>query len=119
MLEPVSPWVTVTPGTPVRATALRADPEERLTAHAIVFQQVPGNTGVLYVFNSATGDKTGVTSGTAAMIPAPSYNDAGQAVVLPHLVFSIPGTGDAEDVSQYWVDGAVEGDKVAVSLLIL
>ncbi len=118
MLIPVSPWITLTPGTPVRATSLCSDPEAHLTGHALVFQQCPGNTGLLYVFNRSDGDKTGVLTGTSVIIPAPTYNNDGVAIILPHAVFSIPGTGDAEDASQYWVDGSESG-KVAVSLLVL
>ena len=120
MLQPVSPWIEITTaGAPVRATALRTNPAERLEAHAIVFQQCPGNTGALYVFNSSSGDQTGASTGTAAIIPAPTYNDDGKPITLPHLVFSIPGTANAENVASYWVDAQVAGNKVSISILVL
>jgi hypothetical protein len=118
MLIPISPWLTINAGHPVRATSLLTDPTAAIVSHALVFQQCPGNTGVLYVFTVADGDKTGTLTGTSGMISAVSYNTDGVAIILPHLVFSIPGTGDCENAANYWVDGSHTGDKVAVSRLV-
>jgi hypothetical protein len=118
MLEAISPWVPLTPGTPIRATALCADPTESIEGHALVFQQCPGNTGVIFIFDRSDGDRTGAATGTAVMIPAPTYNDDGEPIILPHATFSMPGTGNAEDASKYYMDGSKAGDKVAVSKLL-
>ena len=118
MLIPVGPWLTINSGHPIRLTSLLSDPTARLTGHALVIQQCPGNTGILYLFSTSNGDISGVVTGTSGMISAPSYNTNGVAVTLPHLVFSVPGTGDSENAADYWIDGSHTGDKVAVSRLM-
>ena len=117
MLEPISAWVPFTPGTPVRLTSQLANPAARLEAHAILIQQCPGNTKPIYVYNRPDGLVDG-SLGSSVIIPAPTYNDSGDPIILPHAVFSIPGTGNAEDVSHYWADSEAAG-YVAVSVLYL
>jgi hypothetical protein len=122
MWIPVGPWVSLTPGVPVRATSTRTDGlavDAILEAHAVLFQQCPGNLGMIYVFNSATGDKNGITTGTCGMIATPTYNNNGYAIILPHASVGIPGTANALNAASYWIDCDHAGDKCAVSYVLL
>ena len=92
-------------------------PEAVATTHtpcqSIVFQQHEDNTGMLYVCNSATANKTtGV--GVLLKIPAPTIVDQ-VAVVLPYGSVSIPSAPAAMNLLGYWVDADVSDDKCLVS----
>jgi hypothetical protein len=121
MWVPICPWITLTvPGSPIRATYGRFDglaEGANFKCHALLIQQCPGNTGLIYIFDKATGATDG-SVGTCGIIPAPSYNIAGTAIILPHAAVSIPSALDAINAAGYWVYGTHNGDKVAVSCIL-
>ena len=105
-------YITIVSGTPQRVSATS------VFCHAILVQQVVGNIKPIFVLDQAAGSyTTGV--GVCAAIPAPSYDAAGEAVVLPHASGSITVVQNALDLKNFWVDGMNSGDKVMVSYLQL
>ena len=121
MWKPVGPWITLTvPGSPIRATTGRLDGLAvgvDYPCHALMFQQVPGNTGIIYIFDASNGATDG-SLGTCGMIAAPTVNVGGTAIILPHAAICIPSGGNALNAASYWVYGTVNGDKVAISRIV-
>lgn len=104
-----------TAGTPVRATANLAAPNNHVACQTIVFEQMQGNTGKLYICDSATANKTtGV--GVLLIIPAPTLVDA-VAVLLPYASFSVPSAPAALSAENYYIDADVDGDDCLVSII--
>ena len=97
-----------TSGSPVRATVNAPDPAELLPSHSVLFQQVSGNTGKVYVCSGSSADKdTG--EGVVAVLATPSTN------VLPSAAVTITNALNAINVADFWLDADTSGDKVLVS----
>lgn len=100
--------VVAVSGTPVRATSNQAVPPTRYAAHSILFQQVAGNTGKIYICDSETANiSTGV--GVLAVLPIGTTN------FLPSASATVTYAPNAFDLAQYWIDVDVDGEGCLVS----
>ena len=94
-------------GTPVQVTA------DHYPCQTLLFQQVQGNTGKLYICDRATANiTTGV--GVLAMLPPPSMG-ATYASVLPYVSVTVPSAPAALNANKFWIDADVNSDKCQVS----
>jgi len=99
-----------TSGTPVKVTVNRADPDARVPTHAILFQQKAGNTGKIYVLQSADSVfSTGV--GLLAVLAIPTTN------MLPSASGTITYAPSGLNANDFWVDADVNGEEVLVSVI--
>lgn len=100
--------VTVaTAGTPVQITSTHT------TAQTIFFQQVTGNTGMIWICNCSDAD-TSTGEGVVATLPAPVVA-GGIDLALPYTTVNISGALEALNVSNFWVDADNDGESCQVS----
>jgi hypothetical protein len=112
MWESIGQYITIVSGSPVRVSSAN------LYCHAVLFQQVNGNTDPIYIMDRSTGNYT-TGLGVIAQIPAPTYDLGSKPIILPHASGTISSSGDALNLANFWVDGAHSGDKCMVSILVL
>jgi hypothetical protein len=94
--------ITVTTGgTPVQVSTTRVG------ANSIMFQQIPGNTGKMYIGDSTLVKATLV--GVHAVLPIPTTN------ILPSYTATIVEAPAGLNAAEFWVDAEVNGEGVLVS----
>ena len=92
----------------VRATNNESDPLARYSVHAMLFQQVAGNTGKLYIADRETANATtGV--GILAVLAIPTVN------TLPSASATVTYAPAAFNVNDYWIGAQVNGEGCQVS----
>jgi hypothetical protein len=92
----------------VRSTANESDPLARYSAHAMLFQQIPGNTGKIYIADRETANiTTGV--GVLATLAIPSAN------TLPSASATVTYAPAAFNLNDYWIGAEVNGEGCLVS----
>jgi hypothetical protein len=94
----------------VRATDNESDSTARWPCHALLFEQGPGNTGRIYVFDRQTGDQT-TLEGCLAILAVPTVN------MLPSVSATITYAPAGLDASTYWVGASVDGEGVLISAI--
>lgn len=99
-----------TPGTLVRATNNESSPTTRYPAHAMLFQQVAGNTGKIYICDRQNAvASTGV--GVLATLAIPTVN------VLPSASCTVTYAPAAFNAIDFWIDAEVGGEGCQVSAI--
>jgi hypothetical protein len=93
-------------GTPVHVSL------EMLGCQTVFFQQVPGNTGYIYILDGPNGDKD---TKVLAVLSVPSYNISNKATFLPSCGVTIPTQPNALNLADFWIDVEVSGESVRVS----
>lgn len=94
-------------GVPVRATINEVDPTLRWPAHSILFQQVPGNTGRIYIGQVGMNVVTG--AGVLAVLAIPTAN------ILPSSSATITMAVSGFNLADFWIDVSVGGEACQVS----
>ena len=94
----------VAAGTPVRVSATD------LYVHAVTFNQINGQTGRIVVGNSAMNKTT--LSGVFKELPIPTTN------AIPAFPVSQVASQNAINLSQFYVDADVTGEKCLVTYMI-
>ncbi len=102
--------IVTTAGTPVRATLNETVPTERYGAHAMLFQQVPGNTGKLYIMDRQTGNAS-TGAGVLAVLAIPTVN------LLPSASATITYAAAGFNAADFWIDAEVSGQGCQVSAI--
>lgn len=103
--------VTITAGTPIRATANQAAPTQRLGAKSIRVQVWPSNAGIIYVgIQEEQGSPIG--DGLIAVLPKPTSATTGP---FDSVEITLPDLPAGLDASKIWIDGTSSGDSVIVS----
>ena len=106
--------ITVTAsGTPVRITSNESSPSTRYPTQTIMIQQLPANTGIIYVCDRANADISTLT-GVVAQIPIPTLS-GGVAAVLPYATITIPTSAAPLNAAEYYVDADQNGEGCLVS----
>lgn len=97
----------------VRATANQPVPTASYTAHSVVFQQIPGNTGKIYVADRETADKTQAAglNGILAVLAIPTTN------LLQSFTVTIIGAPAGIAVTDLWVGADVPTEGVQVAIM--
>ena len=104
--------VTVTTsGTPVRLTVNNSNPALYDGCHAFLVEQLPTNSGKLYILDSQTGSKSTLT-GVLAILPPPTTN------ILPVASITIADAPNALNAADYWLDADNSGEGALVSVVI-
>ena len=98
--------VPIVSGTPVHVSI------DMFSCQTVFFQQVPGNTGYIYILDAANGDKD---TNVLAVIPVPTYNASGKATSLPYCAVTIPSQPNAINLADFWIDVDNSGESVRVS----
>ena len=103
--------VTASSGSPTRITANQTDPTARVSAHSILVEALPTNTGKVWIglvnMNKASSTKLGIL----AVLAIPTAN------VIPGFSMTIsyaPGGFNAADV---YLDPDVNGEGAIVSYI--
>ncbi len=97
-------------GTPVVATQNQSPTTTRCAAHSILFQQVSGNTGKIYICDRASAVKaTGV--GVLAVLSIPTTN------FLPSASATVTYSPSAFDLSNYYIDADVSNEGCLISII--
>lgn len=110
MQQPLGKLVVVTPGTPVALATLLSAAGRPGQIHAIMFQALPTNTGVVYV-----GDQTMVASsytGLFGIIGAPTAPNVFPSLSIAHTI-----APNGLNTNTYFVDADQGGDGVIVTIL--
>ena len=103
--------VTVTTaGTPVRITINESSSTARLQCHAIMVEQIPGNSGRIIIGLSNLNSTTYV--GALAILAIPTTN------TLPSCNVGIGDAPNAFNAADYFIDATVSGEGALVSYLI-
>lgn len=106
-----SGYVTVpTAGTPVRASDNQPQAEAFCPSHALLFQQVSGNTGKIYILDRANPNMT-TGMGILAVLAIPTTN------FLPSASATITYAPQGFNLAEYWIDVDVSGEKCLVSII--
>lgn len=97
----------------VRATANFAVPTDGYSAHSVVFQQVPGNTGKIYIADKQAADKTQAAgiNGIIAVLAIPTTN------LLQSFTATIIGIPGGISVTDFWVGSDVNGEGVQIAAM--
>lgn len=93
-------------GTPVHVSI------QMFACQTIFFQQVPGNTGYIYILDGNNGDKD---TRVLAIIPVPTYNTQNKATALPYCAATIPTQPNAFNLADFWIDVDNDGESVRIS----
>ena len=108
-------------GTPVQVTSLlpttsyNIDGKPRVNyapAEAIMFQAADTNTGKSYIGLSGFSKTSTGVGQKLATLGIPTNN------TIPSVTIALPGTPGAINAAEYWVDVAVNGEGVDVSILV-
>ena len=103
--------ITVTSaGTLVRVTVNETDPAAAILAHSCLFEQIPGNTGKIYVFERSTGSASTYV-GCVAVLAIPTVN------VLPSYSVSVLPVPAGISMNDFYIDAQVNGEGCLVSYL--
>lgn len=102
--------IVTTGGTPVRATNNENDPTARYGAHAMLFQQVPGNTGKIYIMDRSTGNRSS-GAGVLAVLAIPTTN------LLPSASATITYAPAGFNAVDFWIDAENNGEGCQVSAI--
>jgi len=93
-------------GTPVHVSL------DMAAYQTVFFQQVPGNTGYIYILNGPNGDKD---TKVLAILSVPTYNNSGKATFLPSAAVTIPSHPNAINLADFWIDADNNGESVRIS----
>lgn len=105
-------YVTVTAaGTPVRATANRTNPAQRVATQSIVFQARHSNAGRVYIGLVGMNKTTGV--GVLGSIPAPVSATTGP---FQSWAASMPTPAAGLNAADFYVDADTNNDSVIVAI---
>lgn len=111
------PWVslgkvTSTGGAAARLTVNQSTPASPLPCHAILIQQIVGNTGYIYIGDSSSMNTTTLAhcNGTLAI---PTTNS------LPSANIVLTDAPNALNAADYYIIASVSGEAALVSILIL
>jgi hypothetical protein len=96
-------------GTPVRVTANLTTPTERLAAHSFIVEQVPGNTGKLFIGGPGMNKTT--LAGVYAILPIPTVNS------LPSFSSVITNAPAGFNMAELFIDADVNGESALVSII--
>lgn len=99
-----------TAGTFIRATANQSDPVARFPAHAVLFQQVPGNTGKIYIADREFAS-TSTGLGVLAVLAIPTAN------VLPSASATVTYAPAGFNLADYWISSEVNNEDCLVSAI--
>lgn len=110
MWRPLGKVTVPAAGTPVRATVNQPDPNLRFPCQSMLFQQVAGNTGKIYICSSVTANKT-TLEGVLAVLAIPTTN------VLPSASATVPSAPAALNAGDFYVDVDVNGEACLVSAI--
>lgn len=104
-------------GTPVRITTNQSDATARIGCQTVFIQQVPGNSGALYICeNSSANITTGV--GVLAVIPKPTLDGSGDAVSIPCGAVTIPYAAAPLNAADFYIDADNNGDAAYCSYVV-
>jgi len=102
--------VTVS-GILAEATANLPVPGNRLGAHAVMFQQVKGNSGWIYIFDDPSGSKV-TGAHLVASLAVPTAN------TCPSASVTIMYAPAALNAAMYWIDADNNGEGCQVSVIL-
>lgn len=112
MIAPAGPITVPTPGTPVWAASLWPNAADRpQVCHGLMFQALPGNTGLVYVGVQGMDKSTYV--GVLAFVAIPTVNH------IPAFSTAITLAPNALALNSFWIDADVADDGVIISLIVL
>ena len=110
------PWLSIgkitvtTAGTPVRLTSTQSDATARYPCHALLVQQIPGNTGRLVL--GVSGMNSSTYAGCLALLGVPTNT------ILPSANGGITHAPNAFNLADFYLDASVSGEGGLVSVLI-
>src|SRR5947207_121383 len=85
-------------------------------AHAVLVQAHPANTGIVVVGTSSAVNATTLENHTLFWLPKPSLDPADAVPIsAPSSSGGIPIEPNSLDLSSFWFDAKVTGDKIIVS----
>jgi hypothetical protein len=111
MIDSLGKITVATPGTLVRATVNRPDPNKPLPCHGILFEALPTNVGRVYVGRSGLVRATLV--GTYAILPIPTAN------VFPTFSTALTLAPNGLAAQDFYIDADTAGDGVLACFLQL
>lgn len=109
--ESIGKVTVTTAGTPVRLTVGQSVPGTRIACHAIMIQQLPGQTGRIIVGKSGMNSTT--YAGCLAILATPTAN------LLPAANAGIADIPNGFNLADYWLDSTVNGEAALVSYLVV
>ena len=107
MWKPLGRVTVAVAGVPARATVNQSDPAARFPVHSILFQQVAGNTGYIYIKSSNAAG----TSNILATLAIPTSN------ILQSASCTVANQQNGFNVADYWIDVSVGGESCQVSAI--
>ena len=96
-------------GVPIRITQNQADPLARSPCQSMLFQQIAGNTGKVYIGDGTLDKATYV--GVLAVLAVPTTNS------LPSASATQPNAPAGLAAGDYFVDADVSGEGCLVSII--
>lgn len=117
MTKALGKITVTTPGTAVPITgnlANHADPGFRVAAQSIVFEVLPGNTGLVYIQQGGGADDRTNLTRTLAILPAPASATQGP---FASYTISLPVAPAGFNAADYYIDAANANQGVLVSII--
>ncbi len=102
--------IVASAGTPVVATQNQLVTTTRCAAHSILFQQIAGNTGKIYICDRSNAVKATLV-GVLVVLPIPTTN------FLPSASATVTYSPSAFDLSNYYVDADVSNEGCLISII--
>jgi|WetSurMetagenome_2_1015567.scaffolds.fasta_scaffold02468_2 hypothetical protein len=103
--------VTVTTsGTPVRATLNETTPSDRVGCQSILFEQIPGNTGRIYICDRQNANIITLV-GVVAILAKPTSS------AFPSAGCGVPSAPAALNAADFYIDAEISGEGVLVSVV--
>lgn len=97
------------PGTPVAIDTALPNPDKSMSIHGALFEQIPGQTGKIYIGRKSM-DKSSLV-GVYAILAIPTTN------FLPTFSVALTIAPNGLSTIEFWVDADVAGEGVLVTIL--
>lgn len=115
MIQPIGRFVVSAPGTLV-PVYVPAQVGKAYPIHAIQFQSVPGNQGIVYVGTSTLVRAT--FAQVLGLVARPSYDADGQTVALPAWAAAHTIAPNGMALNVFYLDADFANDAVIVTVIV-